>query len=40
MSFRNRAAQLLCLVGLGVLAAPALAINCQKASSPSEKLIC
>ncbi|MBQ2646489.1 MAG: DUF1311 domain-containing protein [Achromobacter sp.] len=40
MSFRNRAAQLLCLAGLGVVAAPALAINCQKASTPSEKLIC
>lgn len=40
MSFRNRAAQLLCLAGLGVAAAPALAINCQKASTPSEKLIC
>ncbi|CAB3916327.1 lysozyme inhibitor LprI family protein [Achromobacter sp. CF-sbj1-Ac2-l] len=40
MSFRNRAAQLLCLAGLGVVAAPALAINCQKASTSSEKLIC
>ncbi|MBB1174960.1 DUF1311 domain-containing protein, partial [Klebsiella pneumoniae] len=40
MSFRNRAARLLCLVGLGVLAAPALAINCQKASTVPEKLIC
>ncbi|MCG2596007.1 lysozyme inhibitor LprI family protein [Achromobacter insuavis] len=40
MSLRNRAARLLCLVGLGVLAAPALAINCQKASTVPEKLIC
>ena len=40
MSLRNRAARLLCLVGLSVLAAPALAINCQKASTVPEKLIC
>lgn len=40
MSLRIRAAQLLCVAGLGVLSAPALAIDCRKASTPADKLIC
>lgn len=40
MSLKIRAAQLLCVVGLGVLSAQASAINCQKAGTQAEKLIC
>lgn len=40
MSLKMRAAQLLCVAGLGLLSAQAVAINCQKASTPAEKLIC
>ncbi|WZB67264.1 lysozyme inhibitor LprI family protein [Achromobacter xylosoxidans] len=40
MGFTNRAARLLCLAGLGALAAPAWAIDCHKAGTPAEKLIC
>ena len=40
MSLKIRAAQLLCVVGLGVLSAQAMAINCQKAGTQAEKLIC
>ncbi|MFY1879160.1 lysozyme inhibitor LprI family protein [Achromobacter xylosoxidans] len=40
MGFTNRAARLLCLAGLGALSAPAWAIDCHKAGTPAEKLIC
>lgn len=40
MGFKNRTARLLCLAGLGVLSAPVWAIDCHKASTPAEKLIC
>ncbi|WP_063569240.1 lysozyme inhibitor LprI family protein [Achromobacter ruhlandii] len=39
MHFGKRVAQLLGLVGISVVSASALAINCQKASNAAEKLI-